>query len=121
MLEISVSRLPPGNSQLSPLCANTGQARIPTKTIIAITLALTSSETPPSARSARRSGQGLRRGANRFVSIRRAPDRDPGPAGGAGPVAMYEAGRGAGCRTGAVISTLVNRDPLAGDDLAGSD
>src|SRR5271166_2204934 len=123
MFPISVSRLPPGPSQLRPLWAKTGHARIPTNTTIAITHAPTSSETPPSTRSARRSGQGSRSRAKRPPTMRRAPEEGPwpggpGPAAEAGPVAMYGAGGAGESRPDALTVQLGDRDPLAGDDPA---
>ena len=64
MFAICVCRLPPGPSQLRPLCSKIGHARIPTNTIIAITHTPTSNDTAPSVRSARWSGQGLRSRSN---------------------------------------------------------
>ncbi len=48
MFAISSSRLPPGPSQLSPLCSKIGHARTPTKTTIATTPTPTSNDTAPS-------------------------------------------------------------------------
>src|SRR5580700_10433179 len=60
MFASCVSRVPPGNSQLRPLCSKIGHARTPTNTIIVITQTPTSNETAPSTRSARLSDQGWR-------------------------------------------------------------
>src|SRR5579875_290143 len=89
MRVISPSRSPPP-SQLSPLCWKIGHARVATNAIIVTITTPTSSDTAPSMRSARWSGQGLLRRSSTCVPPPQMPARPP---------------------------LAGDRDPLAGDDL----
>src|SRR4051812_48981834 len=90
MRPICLSTSPPEPSQLSPLWLIVGQARTATNAIMSAIPSVTSSADAPSTRSARRSGHGSRRWRN----IRVRPS----------------------C---ALVPALPERDPVAGDDLAG--